>query len=72
MNHYYFNLNISYQHFLAHYGGAASHVLVVTDNGLRLQLPAFRFRPFLSQMGLKGRFRLTTDQNNKFIKLELL
>jgi hypothetical protein len=72
MNHYYFSLNISYQQFLAHYNGAASNVMVVTENGLRLQLPATRFRPFLSQIGLKGRFRLTTDQNNKFIKLELL
>ncbi|MEF1186812.1 DUF2835 family protein, partial [Vibrio sinaloensis] len=40
MNYYYFSLNISYQTFLADYNGAASSVLVVTDNGLRLQLPA--------------------------------
>ncbi|EGR2797853.1 MULTISPECIES: DUF2835 domain-containing protein [Vibrio] len=72
MNQYYFSLNISYQTFLAHYSGAASSVQVVTDNGLRIQLPATRFRPFLSQLGLRGRFRLTTDQNNKFIKLETL
>lgn len=72
MNYYYFSLNISYQTFLAHYNGAASSVLVVTDNGLRLQLPATKFRPFLSQIGVKGRFRLTTDQNNKFLKLEVL
>ncbi|MDN3610071.1 DUF2835 domain-containing protein [Vibrio ostreicida] len=72
MKHYYFTLNISYQSFIAHYSGAASHVLAITDQGLRLQLPASRFRPFLSQIGLKGRFRLTTDQNNKFIKLEVL
>ncbi|GAK83228.1 hypothetical protein JCM19238_776 [Vibrio ponticus] len=72
MNQYYFSLNIPYQTFLAHYNGAASSVMVTTDNGLRIQLPATRFRPFLSQIGLKGRFRLTTDQNNKFLKLEVL
>ena len=72
MNYYYFSLNISYNTFLSHYGGAASNVVVVTDNGLRLQLPAARFRPFLSQLGVKGRFRLTTDQSNKFVKLEVL
>ncbi|NIY84776.1 DUF2835 domain-containing protein [Vibrio hepatarius] len=72
MNYYYFSLNISYQTFLSHYNGAASNVLVTTDNGLRLQLPASRFRPFLSQIGVKGRFRLTTDHNNKFMKLEVL
>ncbi|WP_117235482.1 DUF2835 domain-containing protein [Vibrio maerlii] len=72
MNHYHFSLNISYQAYIAHYSGAASNVLVTTDQGLRLQLPASRFRPFLTQMGVKGRFRLITDQNNKFIRLEAL
>ncbi len=72
MKYYYFSLNITYQAYLAHYSGAASTVLVVTDEGLKLQLPATRFRPFLSQLGLKGRFRLTTDGENKFIKLEML
>ncbi|WP_112479983.1 DUF2835 domain-containing protein [Vibrio variabilis] len=72
MKHYYFTLNISYQQYLTHYTGHASSVLVYTDQGLRLQLPATRFRPFLTQLGLKGRFRLTTDQNNKFLRLESL
>nr|WP_162047556.1 DUF2835 domain-containing protein [Vibrio taketomensis] len=67
-----FSLNIPYQTFLSHYNGAASNVLVTTETGLRLQLPASRFRPFLSQIGLKGRFRLITDQNNKFVRLEIL
>ncbi|MFA0414046.1 DUF2835 domain-containing protein [Vibrio renipiscarius] len=72
MNYYHFRLNISYQAYLAHYSGVATTILVVTETGLRLQLPAARFRPFLTQLGLKGRFRLTTDQNNKFVKLEVL
>ncbi|EGQ7655013.1 DUF2835 domain-containing protein [Vibrio parahaemolyticus] len=72
MKHYYFTLNISYQTFLSHYSGAASSVQVITNNGLRLQLPAAKFRPFLSQLGVRGQFRLTTDQNNKFLKLETL
>ncbi|MHA2862994.1 DUF2835 domain-containing protein [Vibrio harveyi] len=72
MNQYYFSLNISYQTFLSHYSGAASSVQVITDNGLRVRLDALKFRPFLSQLGIRGRFRLTTDQNNKFLKLETL
>ncbi|MDF2152139.1 DUF2835 domain-containing protein [Vibrio sp. CAU 1672] len=72
MKQYCFSLNVSYQIFLAHYSGAASAVQVVTDNGMRLQLPATKFRPFISQLGIRGRFRLTTDQNNKFLKLEAL
>ncbi|PNM58338.1 DUF2835 family protein [Vibrio mimicus] len=72
MNYYFFSLNISYQTFVAHYSGAASSVMVTTEQGLKLQLPATRLRPFLSQIGVKGRFRLTTDQNNRFVKLEVL
>ncbi|CAM4409018.1 DUF2835 domain-containing protein [Vibrio astriarenae] len=72
MNQYYFNLNISYQSFLQHYSGTASNVVVSTSTGMRIQLPASRFRPFLTQIGVKGQFRLITDQNNKFIKLERL
>lgn len=72
MKYYYFSLNITYQAYLANYSGVASNVLVVTDEGLRLQLPATRFRPFVSQIGIRGRFRLTTDGENKFIKLEML
>ncbi|EEZ00089.1 hypothetical protein VOA_000137 [Vibrio sp. RC586] len=72
MNYYFFSLNISYQTFLAHYSGAASNVIVTTEQGLKLQLPATRLRPFLSHIGVKGRFRLTTDQNNRFVKLEVL
>ncbi|USD66528.1 DUF2835 domain-containing protein [Vibrio sp. SCSIO 43136] len=72
MNQYHFNLNLGYQEFLRYYSGSASTVIVYTDQGLKLQLPAAKFRPFLSQIGVKGRFRLTTDQNNKFVKLEAL
>ncbi|MGO1296614.1 MAG: DUF2835 domain-containing protein [Vibrio sp.] len=72
MKYYYFSLNISYQEFVAHYSGVAAHVVVMTEQKLRLQLPASRFRPYLSQLGVKGRFRLMTDDNNKFQKLEIL
>lgn len=71
-NQYTFRLNISYHTFLQHYNGAASQVLVVSEQGLKIQIPATRLRPFLSQLGVKGRFRLITDQNNKFVKLESL
>lgn len=67
---YYFRLNVSYQAFLSHYSGSASTVMVMTEQGLKLQLPASRFRSFLTQLGVKGRFRLTTDQNNRFLNLE--
>ncbi|MBV7296860.1 DUF2835 domain-containing protein [Enterovibrio paralichthyis] len=69
-NVYLFNLDISYHTFQHHYSGAASSVIVHTDSGLTLQLPAMRLRPFLTQLGVRGRFRLTVDSNNRFKSLE--
>ncbi|MGF1758722.1 DUF2835 domain-containing protein [Photobacterium sagamiensis] len=70
MTTYTFSLNITYQSFLNHYSGAASTVIVVTDNGLKLQLPASRFRPFLSQLGVKGYFRVIVNSQNKIEIIE--
>jgi hypothetical protein len=72
MQTYLFSLSISYQDYLDYYAGAATTILVTADSGTRLRLPAAKFRPFLSQLGLRGRFRLTADQNNKFVSLEAL
>ncbi|MGR5149698.1 DUF2835 domain-containing protein [Photobacterium alginatilyticum] len=70
MKSYTFSVYISYQSYQNHYSGAASTVVVVTDNGLKLQLPASRFRPFLSQLGVKGRFRITVNNQNRLDTLE--
>lgn len=70
MRVYLFSVDIDYHLFLQHYSDAVSTVIVRTDNGLTLQLPASRLRPFLSQLGVKGRFRLMVDENNRFKSLE--
>ncbi|PSU34642.1 DUF2835 domain-containing protein [Photobacterium lutimaris] len=70
MKAYIFSIHITYQQFLHHYSGAASTVLVTTDNGLRLQLPATRLRPFLTQLGVRGRFRVTVSEANKLQAIE--
>ncbi|MCJ2376618.1 DUF2835 domain-containing protein [Vibrio sp. ZSDZ34] len=72
MKQYRFTLNIPYHLYQTHYSGTVSTVVVHSDEGLRLQLPAAKFRPFLTQTGVKGRFMLITDHNNKFIRLESL
>ncbi|KLV03776.1 hypothetical protein ABT56_17535 [Photobacterium aquae] len=72
MNAYTFSIHVTYNDYLNYYSGAASTVLVVTDNGLKLQLPASRLRPYLTQLGIKGRFRLTVNADNKFQQLEKL
>ncbi|MGR5143840.1 DUF2835 domain-containing protein [Photobacterium sp. DNB23_23_1] len=70
MKAYTFSMHITYQQFLQHYSGAASHVLVMTENGLRLQLPAARLRPFLTQLGIRGRFRVMVSEANKLQAIE--
>jgi len=69
MNHYYFTISVTYQAYLQHYSGQASNVLIVTECGLKIQLPASRLRPFLTYGGIKGRFILATDSSNKFVEL---
>ncbi|ODP97104.1 MULTISPECIES: DUF2835 domain-containing protein [Salinivibrio] len=66
---YYFNVYIAYSEYQHYYSGAAANVVVTSDQGLRLQIPASRFRPFLSHLGIRGRFKLVTDANHKFQSL---
>ncbi|MFM2481207.1 DUF2835 domain-containing protein [Celerinatantimonas sp. YJH-8] len=70
MQQFLFSLSVSYEDYLRVYQGTAKNIIVTCDNGLTLQLPAERFRPFVSQLGVIGRFRLTTDNNHKFKSLE--
>ena len=47
------------------YQGQVKYIIVVTDAGLKLQLPASNFRNFVGSDGIQGRFRLTTDNQNR-------
>lgn len=70
--YYFFSVQLTYQEFLHYYQGHASQVQVRLNTGQSLQLPAARLRPFLSHSGIRGQFRLTTDAQNKFVRLERL
>ena len=72
MRQFYFRLNISYQAFEQLYKTPNTVVKVRAESGQMLQLPAMRFVPFFSQLGVRGRFQLTLDDNNRFQKLLLL
>jgi len=69
---FYFRLNISYQAFQQLYTTPNTVVKVRAEAGQMIQLPAMRFVPFFSQLGVRGRFQLILDDNNKFQKLILL
>lgn len=40
------------------------------ESGARVQVPTKNLRPFVTSAGIKGRFRLITDQNNKLKSFE--
>ena len=70
MQEYYFSIHITYQDFEALYRGSVRNVQVVADSGKSIRLPAIKFVPWLSQLGIRGRFKLTLTTENKFVSLE--
>lgn len=72
MKTFYFRINISYQAFEQLYKSPNTVVKVRAESGPMLQLPAQRFVPFFSQLGVRGRFQLDLDDNNKFHQLRLV
>ncbi|MCP4486678.1 MAG: DUF2835 domain-containing protein [Gammaproteobacteria bacterium] len=67
-----FNLAISAEKLQRVYRGNAKYLLVYTDEGLKLQLPALNFRPFVTVQGIHGRYRVRIDGNNKILDLKLI
>lgn len=67
---FYFTLSMSYSQCLAYYKGRISAVQVIDDAGRKIRFPANKLLPYMSQIGIRGRFRLLLDAKNKFIRLE--
>lgn len=67
---YCFNIALSNAQCLDYYKGHFQYIQVVADSGERIRFDAIKLRPFVSKIGIKGRFRLTLDSNNRFVSLE--
>ncbi len=67
---YEFGMALSAQKTREIYRGRARYILVETDDGTRLQLPASRFREFVDGDGIHGRFRVETDTKHKLQSLQ--
>ncbi len=65
-----FSINLSSEKTQQIYQGQARYILVYTDDGLSLQLPASNFRQYVTDRGIHGRFKIKTDDNNKIIQLK--
>lgn len=65
MRNFEFNLALSADKVQAIYQGQARYILVESDDGVKLQLPAVNFRSFVTEDGINGRFAISIDANNK-------
>lgn len=65
-------LSISPVEYAKLYRGQASDVLARSESGESLRFPARSLQPFLLRDGIKGRFAIITDQQNRLIKIERL
>ena len=72
MQNFEFTMTLSAQKTQSIYEGQARHILVVTDDGLKLQLPAANFRSYVTADGIHGRFRVEIDATNKIMALQKL
>jgi hypothetical protein len=67
-----FNIALSADETRAIYEGQARYILVESAQGLKLQLPAVNFRSYVAADGIKGRFSVETDHNNKILAFRKL
>ncbi|QGU33565.1 DUF2835 domain-containing protein [Thermochromatium tepidum] len=70
MRYFHFSLNIPSTEYLRYYQGAAARVVVRTQDGRTLSIPAINLRQFVTHAGIQGRFRAAIDENNRLVALE--
>ena len=69
MHTYYFSLSLTYEQCEVLYLPSYNAVVVIEDGGKRIQIPSKNLRPFVTQTGIKGRFRLQISQQKKLLSL---
>ncbi len=67
-----FSLDISRDRYQAYYQGAVRSVQVIADDGRSIRFPASALRPFLDHQGVRGRFEISFDANNRLQSLTRL
>ena len=72
MRQFEFSLALSAQKTETIYQGRAGYILVESEEGLKLQLPASNFREFVGSDGIHGRFRVDIDADNRIKHLQRL
>jgi Protein of unknown function (DUF2835) len=66
------DLDISADKMLAYYRGEVRTVRARAMNGQTVQFPASVLQKHISVDGIHGRYRMVIDDQNKFVRLELI
>lgn len=67
---YTFDLSIPADEYQRLYRGTVKDVIAIAHDGRRVRFAARLLRPFVGRTGIKGRFRILTDENNCFLDIE--
>jgi hypothetical protein len=63
-------LNLGPEKVAAYYRGEARAVVARASNGQTVQFPMAVLHKCISADGIRGRFRLVFDEQNKFVRIE--
>jgi len=69
MHKFEFDMALSARKTQTIYEAQARYILVETDRGLKLQLPAPNFYRYVTADGIQGRFSVKIDADNKIIEM---
>ncbi|TXH90161.1 MAG: DUF2835 family protein [Rhodoferax sp.] len=69
MREFHFDLAISATEYLAYYRGDVQQVMVRALDGSKVQFPARLLMPFVTTVGVRGRFVLTCDNDGRGARL---
>ena len=72
MRQFKFSLDLPAHKIERIYQGNARYILVESDEGMTLQLPAINFRDYVAADGIHGRFQLRIDDSNRIMSLRRL
>ena len=72
MRRYIVRLDISAAQMLRYYRGTAASVRVVAEGGSLVQFPVTVLRPFVTELGVKGRFLLWVTPGGQLRRIETL
>ena len=63
-------LDISADAYQSMYRGEARNVVAIDTQGRRVQFPALSLRKFVTTEGVRGKFRIIVDSDNRLVDIQ--